>query len=161
MKKIEHRIFKNNFEFNGQVDVWESDYISYSENTKVIFAHDAQSLFDQRETWNNQSWKIEETINKYKIDCIVISAQTPGDKARANLLSPFPSSDLVKEILPESKYVNSGGAGAIYMNLVVDKIIPTILKEKNISINADKYIIGSSMGGYINTYASSCIWRLL
>lgn len=154
MNKIKEYNFPNHFEFGGKVDVWTSDHATLSEKTKVIYAHDAQSLFGQRDTWNGQSWDIENIMNRKGIDCIVISGHTPGNEERVNLLSPYPNGNLGKKAgymaREEGKY---GGAGALYLNFVVKTIIPTILKEYKVPESADKYIIGSSMGGYINTFA--------
>lgn len=153
MNKIKTKKFNNNFEWSGVVDYWLSDGITFSKDTKVIFSHDSQSFYGSRKTWNNKSWRIEELANKKKLDCIVISAETDGSDERVNLLSPFSNGELNVLAGYDRTVGSTGGAGAIYLRFMVDVVIPTILKEHNIPLENDKYIIGSSMGGYINTYA--------
>ena len=156
MNKILRYNYKNNFEWSGEVDVWESDFITHSKKTKIIYAHDAQSLFNSRETWNNKSWDIEKTINDLKLDVIVISAQTPGLEKRVNLLSPWTNSKLIKNAGYDFPVNTIGGAGSYYAKAIVETIIPDVLKKHNIPHETTKkYIIGSSMGGYINTYIAS------
>ena len=161
MNKIEKKIFKNDFDWNGEVNIWKSDYVSYTSKTKVIFAHDAHCVFGSRKTWNNQSWKLEETLNNNKVDCIVIAAMTTPDETgydpRTNILTPVCGGELITKVGYTKEQVGViGGSGGIYLKFVIDEIIPTILKEMKIPLfDTKKYIIGSSLGGYMNTYALS------
>lgn len=146
--------FKNNFGWNGEIDVWTSKKYSGTKNTRVIFAHDSQSLFEQRETWNGISWEVESTIDDKELDVIIIAAQTPGLEERVNVLSPWTNTELGKKAGYVDRAIGTfGGSGSYYVNFIVNTILPTIMKEYKLPNDAKKYIIGSSMGGYINTYA--------
>ena len=150
-EKIYRHTFNNDFNWEGYVDVWLSKKISYSKKTKIIYAHDAHSLFGSRKTRNGQSWDIENTLNKKEIDAIVISSVTEG-QIRPDLLSPHINGELTKKAQYRLERKKFGGKGKIYAKFFIEKIIPQILKKYNVPLENKKYIIGASMGGYMNTY---------
>jgi predicted alpha/beta superfamily hydrolase len=150
-EKIYRNIFKNDFGWDGYVDVWLSKNISYTKKTKVIYAHDGQNIFSSKKTQNNQTWEIEKVLNEKKIDAIIIAGTTIG-KIRPTILSPYKNGKLCYKANYYLDIGNYGGKGKEYSEFVIKKIIPTILKKHNIPLNNNKYIIGASMGGYINTF---------
>ncbi len=150
-EKIYRHTFNNDFGWDGHVDVYLSKNISYSEKTKVIYAHDAHSLFASRETRNGQSWDMENTLKEKEIDAIVISSVTEGH-IRPDLLSPHKNSKLTKKAGYRLERKEFGGKGKVYAKFFIEKIIPQMLKKYNVPLKNKKYIVGASMGGYMNTY---------
>ena len=150
-EKIYRHTFNNDFGWDGHVDVYLSKNITYSEKTKVIYAHDGHLLFASRETWNGQSWDMENTLNEKEIDAIIISSVTDGH-IRPDLLSPHKNGKLTKKAGYWLERKEFGGKGKVYAKFFIEKIIPQMLKKYNVPLKNKKYIIGASMGGYMNTF---------
>ena len=56
--------FNSQFVDARNIDVWLPDGYSKNEKYAVLYMHDGQALYDAENTWNKQSWEVDETASK-------------------------------------------------------------------------------------------------
>jgi predicted alpha/beta superfamily hydrolase len=56
-----YKDFQSKYVTPRTIEVWLPD--NYNSNTKyaVLYMHDGQMLFDEKTTWNKQSWNVDQT----------------------------------------------------------------------------------------------------
>ena len=119
---------------------------NYEVSTKkfpVIYMHDAQNLFDDKNSYIGE-WKVDESMNELfnttKKGFIVVGVENGGEE-RINEYTPWPN----------EKY--GGGKGAVYIDFIVNTLKPYI-DETYRTKPQQKYtaLMGSSLGGLISYY---------
>lgn len=122
------------------------DHDSLKKSYPVIYMHDAQNLFDEATSYDEE-WQVDETLNKlYKeknIGLIVVGIENGGSK-RMDEYSPWRN----------DKY-NGGGEGDAYLDFIVETLKPYVDKNyKTLFDRQNTAIMGSSLGGLISHYAA-------
>jgi len=120
-------------------------YIS-AQNYPVLYAHDAQNLFDEVYTAFGTEWGLDENLKNledtFGLNIIAVGIDNGG-------------ADRINEYSP---YVNNqygGGNGESYLNFISNTLKPFIdANFRTISNRENTAIIGSSMGGLISYYAA-------
>lgn len=143
------------------IDIWTPEDYDKNGSYPVIYAQDGQMLFDSTATWNQQEWKLDETISELIQSgtippCIVVAIHSVQQTRHADY---FPQS--AYEILPDdtkaqyAKEFTEGAKADAYLKFIVDELRPFINKSFAVDTTAaNTYIMGSSMGGLIAMYAT-------
>ena len=143
---IETIDFKSNFIEPRQIYIYKPTTAEPTSTTKVIFMHDGQHLFDASNTWNNQSWEVDETAERLAIDGVdnYIVIGIDNSKLRWNEYFPQDADDQNQF---NGLYSNN------YLKFIITELKPFIQKRfLEITDTSDYYMIGSSMGGLISLY---------
>lgn len=116
------------------------DYQTSRKRYPVIYAHDAQNLFDSKTSFAGE-WNLDEKLDSLKAQVIVVGIENGGDK-RLGELTPY----------PHEKY--GGGQGDAYLDFIVHTLKPKIDAQYRTKPQAkNTLIMGSSLGGLISFYA--------
>lgn len=153
------------------VDIWlPADYRSQPQDQRyaVLYMHDGQMLFDDRITWNGQSWNVAEVAQRLQDEgdvqpFIVVGIHNAGEARHAEY---FPQA--VFESLPDLRrqqllaeqraegqplFTRAPYADA-YLDHLVHWLKPYIDSHFHTNPAPEAtYIAGSSMGGLISWYA--------
>ena len=150
-----------------KVQIYFSKNEMIDNDTKFIIMQDGQMLFDSTKTWNNQEWKIDESLNdlneyfNYNIVIIgVNSANTSG-------VGFFDNTKRYAEYFPKQSldYFNNNIKTWIYkifidrkkydyLSFLVEELIPFLEQEFSTKLNRNNLgIMGSSMGGLLSINA--------
>lgn len=153
--------FKSKYVASHSIDVWLPNNYSKQKKYAVIYMQDGQMLFDSSNTWNQQEWKIDETLStllqEQKIkDCIVVGVYNRQDYRYSEY---FPEDILVK--LPKEqqqqileKQLLGKATANNYIKFLVLELKPYIDSVYSTNSNKESTIImGSSMGAIISLYA--------
>ncbi len=121
----------------------------------VLYMHDGQNLSEKTNTFNNQSWEVNETIdyltetNIIK-EVIVIGIDNEGS-VRYDEYSPFKYEGNFNPQLN-----GRGGDGILYGKFIVETLKPYIDNHyRTLTERENTAIAGSSMGGFISLYIGS------
>ncbi|CAF1365172.1 unnamed protein product [Adineta steineri] len=107
----------------------------------VIYAHDAQNLFDASTSFSGE-WGIDETLDNFSQELIVVGIDNGGAE-RINELTPFANSNY------------GGGQANSYLDFIVDKLRPYINTHFRTKPERENTaILGSSLGGLCSFYAA-------
>ncbi len=157
--KVERYSFNKAAINNRTVDVWLPAGYTTDKKYSVLYMHDGQMLFDATQTWNNQEWKVDETIsqliqNGEIKDLIVVGVWNSTN--RYSEFYPEKSLNYLPSDIKTQKMTefNNEPKGDEYLSFIVDDLKPFI--DKTYSVYSDQsntYIAGSSMGGLISWYA--------
>ncbi len=139
------------------------NYMNLNKPCDVIYAHDGQNLFNDKDAYFGVSWGFNETLNTLEDEgynpTIVVGFYCNGENygiERYREYSYFDCDDL----LLESSFYNKQNIvnvkknvlrakGDLHINFLINELIPYIEKCYNVSEN--RSIIGSSMGGISST----------
>lgn len=141
---IRHKISTQNLE-GGERGVTVRLPDSYDPERKaypVVYLQDGQNMFDYRTAFNNQEWKVDETVNALTAtgqltDCILVAID--NGEARMDEFTHLPDPD-----------DGAGRLGKAYEKFVVDELLPSV--EGAYSINPkNRVLLGSSLGGLATT----------
>ena len=129
-------------------------------SVSVIYMHDGQMLFDSSKTWNQQEWRVDETltslINSGQIEeTVVVAVWNNGNKRRAEY-APLPAIlNNLNEPLTESKWEVDASevVSDQYVKFLAEELVPYIDRVMNTeSAPSARVVMGSSMGGLISLY---------
>ena len=160
--------FKSKWIDDRTVAVWMPDGYSTSEKYAVVYLHDGQMLFDAQQTWNGQSWEVDETAGKLNASnntkkFIVVAIWNNGAQRHPEYFPQQPfekltqtQRDTISERLKKAGRIKTvfQPYSDLYLKFLVKELKPFI--DKNFSTHKDKnntFIAGSSMGGLISMYA--------
>ncbi len=107
----------------------------------VLYMHDGQNIFDKTTSFSGE-WEIDETLNKFAADCIVVGIDNGG-------------ANRIAEYTPYTNAKYGGGDGAKYVDFIVSTLKPYI--DQNFRSKTDRTntgIGGSSLGGLISFWAA-------
>ena len=146
--------FKSEFVEGRAVRVWTPSDYDPSKKYDVIYMHDGQNLFDASITWNQQEWGVDEVISSLIESgdirpCIVVGI----DNSELRYAEYYPSAicdDVPAGVLPDA----FKSWGDEYLRFVVEEVKPWIDgKYSTWPDAAHTFIMGSSCGGLISSYA--------
>ncbi len=107
----------------------------------VIYAHDAQNLFDSATSFSGE-WGIDESLDNMPQELIVVGIDN-GGAARMDELTPYAN----------DKY--GGGQADDYLDFIVEKLRPYINSRFRTKPERENTaILGSSLGGLCSFYAA-------
>ena len=146
--------FKSEFVESRAVRVWTPEDYDPSMKYDVIYMHDGQNLFDASLTWNNQEWGVDEVLSQMMKKgeirpCIVVGI----DNTALRYEEYYPSAicqDVPEGVLPD----DFKALGDEYLKLLTEEVKPWV--DDNYSTWGDPahtFIMGSSCGGLISSYA--------
>lgn len=166
IERIEN--FKSKFVTERNIDIWlPSDYTP-SKKYAVLYMHDGQMLYDASQTWNKQSWEVDEVLDKliasHQVNPVIIVGIWNGGTTRHYDYFPQKPFEMLSKKQQDSIYnldrsegvklfngkVNSDN----YLKFIVKELKPLI--DKKYAVHKDvqhTFIAGSSMGGLISMYA--------
>lgn len=166
IERIEN--FKSKFVTERNIDIWlPSDYTP-SKKYAVLYMHDGQMLYDASQTWNKQSWGVDEVLDKliasHQVNPVIIVGIWNGGTTRHYDYFPQKPFEMLSKKQQDSIYnldrsegvklfngkVNSDN----YLKFIVKELKPLI--DKKYAVHKDvqhTFIAGSSMGGLISMYA--------
>ena len=146
--------FQSKYVENRAIRVWTPADYDPSVKYDVIYMHDGQNLFDASLTWNNQEWGVDEVLtdlmNKGEIrPCIVVGV----DNSPKRYDEYYPSAicpDVPAGVLPE----DFKPLGDEYLKFLVEEVKPWVdSRYSTWGDAAHTYVMGSSCGGLISSYA--------
>lgn len=119
----------------------------------VFYMHDGQNLFDNKTAAYGVSWGLIQEWKKHHLPpMVVVGIDCRPGEDRLNDYSPFINTELQEE----TEWVHGpvGGQGDAYLEWIVNRLKPWV--EEHFPVSKDPFhtaIGGSSMGGFISTYA--------
>jgi len=151
------------------VDVWLPEGYTPSKKYNVLYMHDGQMLFDPDNSWNKQSWNVDDVISgllkEQKIKDLILVGIWNGGASRHADYFPQKAFELLPAAERDSLYkaVRSNNA-AVFHNYKIqsDNYLRFLVKELKPFIDSaystytekeHNFIAGSSMGGLISLYA--------
>ncbi len=163
-----HKNFTSKYVTLRNVEVWLPEHYSKEKKFAVLYMHDGQMLFDEKNTWNQQTWNVDSTATMLMReglvrDFIIVAIWNAGSKRHAEYMPQKPYHHLSDDQKKTFTHILKA-AGKIeddfipfsdhYLKFIVSELKPFI--DKNYSVYTDKentFIAGSSMGGLITMYA--------
>ena len=134
-------------QFNRYRRVWiylPPDYHTTTYGYPVLYMHDGQNVFDDLTSFIGE-WKVDETLNMMHAEGdtgIIVVAIDNGRNLRTEEYTPWPNPN------------HGGGDGAIYVDFIVNDLMPFInANYRTLPDRNNTGIMGSSLGGLISTYA--------
>ena len=150
------------------IDIWLPENYDNGKPYAVLYMHDGQMLFDPENTWNKQSWDVDETINDLQKtnaikDVIVVGVWNLNHQRHRNYFpqKPFEGmSDIEKDTI-NIQLIRSGRAtnrfepnSDDYLKFLVNELKPYIDSTYSVCTTKEHtFMAGSSMGGLISLYA--------
>ncbi|MDQ6597813.1 alpha/beta hydrolase [Bacillus salipaludis] len=149
-----HSIRINAFKENRKIRVYVPEsYQSTRTKYPVLYMHDGQNVFDDREAIGGVSLGLEKYLHDKKLDVIVVAIdQNP--KERLNEYCPWVDGAYCEDVLGQPS--TTGGKGKQYVEFIVNVLIPFIHNKYRTLKNANA-IAGASLGVLISTYAA-CVY---
>ncbi|CAF0843009.1 unnamed protein product [Adineta ricciae] len=106
----------------------------------VVYAHDAQNLFDASTSFSGE-WGVDESLDNLSQEMIVVGIDNGGSE-RLNELTPYSNANY------------GGGQANLYLDFIVDKLRPYINSHFRTKPERENTaILGSSLGGLCSFYA--------
>jgi enterochelin esterase-like enzyme len=143
------------------ISVWLPDDYTSSKHYAVLYMHDGQMLFDSTSNWNQQEWKVDETMTRMLKDqsirdAIVVGIPNNGiyrwaEYVPQRILDSLPAH--AKKIVVE-RWLNDRPSADQYLAFITSELKPFIDQHySTLRDQANTFIMGSSMGGIISLYA--------
>jgi predicted alpha/beta superfamily hydrolase len=165
IERIEN--FKSEYIAARNIDIWLPKDYSKKRKYAVLYMNDGQMLYDSAQTWNKQSWDVDDMasylISQNKIrHCIVVGIWNGGQLRHQEY---FPQK-VFEQLTPTEKdtvtaQLQRAGRTKIafqpesdkYLQFLVNELKPFIDKKYSVKTNKENtFIAGSSMGGLISMY---------
>lgn len=122
------------------------NYFDSNQTYDVLYMHDGQNLFIDKESYSGLSWGVYETLLKLKVNDLIIVGIDNSD-LRVFEYSPWKIDKMVKA------EEDIGGLGDDYVEFIVDTLKPKIDEEyKTNKAKENTMIAGSSLGAFISCY---------
>ena len=130
------------------IRVYDPETCNEERPCDVLFMHDAQNLFDDEMSYHEVSWRVIEGLEKANVRNIIVVGIDNSPTERMNEYSPYETNIELK-----NRFIKgTGGKGFIYIDFIVDDVLPVIKNRYHTSENY--YMAGSSMGAYISMFAA-------
>lgn len=159
--------FQSKYISPRNIDIWLPPAYSDTSKFSVLYMHDGQMLFDPQQSWNKQSWNIDDVAFKLFSEnqikkFIVVGIWNDGQKRHADYFpqKPFEQLSQSEKDTVISQLQRAGRTKETfkpqsdnYLKFLVSELKPYI--DKTYSVHTDKentFIAGSSMGGLISIY---------
>lgn len=139
--------------------VWLPESYNPEERYAVLYMHDGQMLFDERTSWNKQSWNVDSVAMAVQGDgrCrpfIVVGIENhPKNRLTEympqRLLEYLPAENATIAHFGRENFIADG-----YLKMIVEELKPMIdSRYATLTDAANTAVMGSSMGGLISLYA--------
>jgi alpha-glucosidase len=120
------------------------DYHETNNSYPVIYMHDGQNLFDAKASFRGE-WEVDEQMNvlfeQNDLGVIVIGIDNGG-------------SHRLDEYTPWKNDEYGGGMADVYLDFLIEMVMPLVEKELRIKTGAQNTaMMGSSLGGLVSYYA--------
>lgn len=142
-----------------KVDVWLPKNTDINQGVTILFAHDGQNLFDPASSYGGESWLIhhaaQKLIDSGKIKPVIIVGIW-NSPLRFTEYLPLPAFEGLSDSLKAKLTAERGGVplSDAYLQWITAELKPLIEKHyKTQSNSSNTFILGSSMGGLISSYA--------
>jgi enterochelin esterase-like enzyme len=158
--------FPSNYIPPRKVDIWLPENYSSDKKYAVLYMHDGQMLFDNRITWNDQEWMVDEISSRLMNDSItkdfIVVAPFNINELRHSEYFPQKPYESLSEKQRDSLIVEAKKNDFKFETVTSDNYLKFIIKElkpyvdANYSVFTDQsntFVAGSSMGGLISMYA--------
>ena len=130
------------------IRVYDPETCNEERPCDVLFMHDAQNLFDDEMSYHEVSWRVIEGLEKAHVTNMIIVGIDNSPTERMNEYSPYETNIELK-----NRFIKgTGGKGFIYIDFIVEDVLPAIKNLYHTSNNY--YMAGSSMGAYISMFAA-------
>lgn len=166
IERIEN--FQSKFVTPRNVDVWLPE--GYSDTTKycVLYMHDGKMLFDPKNSWNNQSWNVDDVATELfkikKTKQFIVVGIWNDEQTRAADYFPQKPFDNLSKAEKDGVTDQLQKAGIIkeifkpqsdnYLKFIVQELKPYIDKKYSVYTNrGNTFIAGSSLGALVSIYA--------
>jgi predicted alpha/beta superfamily hydrolase len=160
--------FVSNYVTPRNIEIWLPENYKPVRKYAVLYMHDGQMLFDSTQTWNKQSWDVDDVAsglmkNGQIQDFIVVGIWNGGNTRHTDYFpqKPFESLSHEQKDFVSTQLTGPGKAKTDfkpvsdnYLQFIVSELKPFI--DKKYSVYKDRnhtFISGSSMGGLISMYA--------
>lgn len=133
------------------------DYSDNSEQYKVLYIHDGQNVFEDKDATFGRSWRMKSYLNNNEInhlhENIVVVALDNSETRRYNEYSPWVCEKPKSNFKENEVY---GGNGEEYGRFFAQDLRQYINKKYNVRNDFESTgICGSSMGGFITAYIAA------
>ncbi|MBS0376261.1 MAG: alpha/beta hydrolase [Proteobacteria bacterium] len=146
------------------IDVWlPADYqpkVRASRRFATVYMHDGQMLFDERTTWNHQSWHVDSAATDIMHsgavhDFIVVGIWNNGALRHSEYFPakflPFLPVEARRPFVEDS--LHGRPRSDEYLRFIVDELVPAIDARYATDPRRERrFLAGSSMGGLISLY---------
>ncbi len=141
------------------VYVWTPEDYNPESRYAVLYMHDGQMLFDERTSWNGQSWNVDAVAQRVQSNggCrgfIVVGVDNhPTDR-----LTEYTPEGMLAYLDADNKLLNSFEREAFladeYLRFIVEELKPFVDSRYSTLTDCNNTVVmGSSMGGLISLYA--------
>jgi len=128
------------------------NYETTNKRYPVLIMHDGHNLFSKESSYAGLIWDAHQALDEYEErfgkNLILVGIDCSNDK-RLEEYSPWPSRNAAL-FIPALAERTSGGEGDLYLDFIVQELLPRIKAEYRCSETF--YMAGSSMGGFISLY---------
>jgi predicted alpha/beta superfamily hydrolase len=160
--------FQSKYVSNRNIDVWLPSGYSDSRKYAVLYMHDGQMLYDPDQTFNHQSWNVDDVasdlLEKDKVkNFIVVGIWNSGNTRYQDYFpqKPFEKLSTVERDTVVARLQRAGRVAETfhahsdnYLKFIVKELKPFIDRKYAVITNKENTLIaGSSMGGLISLYA--------
>ena len=145
---------------NRNVLIWLPSNYNPQVNYATIYMHDGQMLFDATTTWNKKEWRVDETAdslisNGITRPFIVVGIYNDPPNRYAEFFPQKTSEYMDTSYVSKLKKTLWNGElrADYYLEWMTKELIPFVESTYNVSHkSADRFLMGSSMGGLISLY---------
>ncbi len=123
---------------------------SESKRYPVLYMHDGQNVFQDRDAIGGVSLDVEKYVETNDIDIIIVAIDQVAEE-RKNEYCPWESGEYVKKLT--GNCASYGGKGKQYVEFIVHELKPTIDSNYR-TISDNSMMAGISLGGLITIYAA-------
>jgi predicted alpha/beta superfamily hydrolase len=151
--------FGSNYVQARNIDVWLPEGFNSESLYAVLYMHDGQNIFNSGNTYNNISWKVDETlsglIRSEKIKaCIVVGIWNTDKRFHEYTPSKPFFNNLSQDPGTMAQEIRNNTISDDYLKFITQEVKPFIDTTFNTLRDRDNtFIAGSSMGGLISIYA--------
>jgi predicted alpha/beta superfamily hydrolase len=160
--------FQSKYVTPRNIDIWLPE--GYSDSTKyaVLYMHDGKMLFDPKNSWNKQSWNVDdvatELFKNKKLNQFIVVGIWNDEQTRVTDYFPQKPYEYLSDAERDSTSIQLQMAGFIkdklkpqsdnYLKFIVNELKPYIDQKYSVHTNRENtFIAGSSLGALISIYA--------
>ena len=160
--------FQSAYISDRPLDVWLPSNYDAKRKHAVLYMFDGQMLFDAKQTWNGQEWRVDEVVDslvssKSILPTIVVGLHHGGMTRNFEYFPQKPFNAIEKQFsdsVMSSIALQYGSDSTFpvqsdaYLKYLVEEVHPVIQEEFNLYNDPSaRVVMGSSMGGLMSMYA--------
>ncbi|WP_081987034.1 alpha/beta hydrolase [Planococcus sp. CAU13] len=128
-----------------------ADYHEKEKSYPVLYMHDGQNVFNDKEAIGGLSLRLEKYLDENKLEIIVVAIDQNSPE-RKDEYCPWPNNEFSRKLLADET-LSFGGKGDAYSSFVVEELKPLIDRKYRTQKDAAA-MAGISMGGQIALYTA-------